>query len=333
VAEANNLLAMGLTHVHDPALPSDFQALLKGAQPGTPLKLSWSMTRDEGVFSPPGASDEARFVPSAHAPKSVKFFLDGAHRTASSIPLSAGVRALLFAGAECMTSKSLAPFKVFFSQKITVKNGKLVLPYQRFPDTGELLRTASHFADRGYRLVIHALGNDAAVQAAEAVKSLSPSGGASIEHAMFLDDRHMDALAGSGAVVSMQPGMIPYYAEIIERMGVVGSLRTCALRSLADRGVDVCISSDSPCGADEPLFNMRRAVDRRKFDGTALDPEEGISREEALSAATIGGSLSMGNRNDGLAPGAPATFCVLDGDPFSDSTRVVQTWIDGVRAY
>ena len=64
-----------------------------------------------------------------------------------------------------------------------------------------------------------------------------------------------------------------------------------------------------------------------------LDPGEMISQEDALAAASIGGSLSMGIGNNGLCPGAPATFCVVDGDPFSDSSRVEQTWIDGVRVY
>lgn len=333
VAEADKCLAMGLTHVHDPGLPSDFQALLKGAQAATPLKLSWSMTRDEGVFSPPGAHEEALFLPSVHAPKSVKFFLDGAHRSAASIPVSAGLKALLKAGMESVASKSIAPLRLFLSQKIVLRDGRLTLPYLRFPDKDDLVRKASFFSDRGYRVVIHALGNIAAAQAAQAVKILAPTAGASIEHAMFLDQAIVDSLAESGAVVSAQPGMIPHYAGIIERMGVVGSLKTCALKSLLDRGVPVCISSDSPCGADDPIVNMRRAVDRRKFDGATLDADEAIGREEALAAATIGGSLSLGNRNDGLCLGAPATFCVVDGDPFSDSSRVVQTWIDGVRVY
>ena len=62
-------------------------------------------------------------------------------------------------------------------------------------------------------------------------------------------------------------------------------------------------------------------------------PEERLSEFQALTAGTIGGSLSLGAVNNGLNEGAPATFCVVDGDPFSDSSRVVQTWIDGKRAY
>jgi imidazolonepropionase-like amidohydrolase len=73
-------------------------------------------------------------------------------------------------------------------------------------------------------------------------------------------------------------------------------------------------------------------VDRKKTDGSALDPDEGISQVEALTAGTMGGSASLGLKSNGLSEGAAATFCVVDGDPFSDSSRVVQTWIDGKRA-
>jgi hypothetical protein len=38
-------------------------------------------------------------------------------------------------------------------------------------------------------------------------------------------------------------------------------------------------------------------------------------------------------KNNGLNEGAPATFCIVDGDPFLDTSRVVQTWIDGEKAF
>jgi imidazolonepropionase-like amidohydrolase len=74
-------------------------------------------------------------------------------------------------------------------------------------------------------------------------------------------------------------------------------------------------------------------VDRKKQDGTIFDADERISQTQALTAGTIGGADSLGVKNEGLNAGAPATFCVVDGDPFSDTSRVVQTWIDGKSAF
>lgn len=330
--EAARCLQKGLTHVHDPGVPYDVQMLLKDAQEHTPLKISWSVTANESIFAPPEMKDDADALNADHAPKSVKFFLDGAHRAAANMPLAGALKGALRAAKDSISLGSLSPFRLLLEQKATLRNGKIYLPYLRFEDLGDLISRAKVFTDKGYRLVIHALGNVAARQAAELIKKLRPVG-ASVEHLLVMDDEDLDIFAGCGAVASIQPGFIPYYADAIERQGAIPYLKAFPLRSLHDRGVSICISSDGPCAADDPLHNIRRAVDRKKSDGSMFDPDERLSEVQAITAGTIGGSSSFGVKNDGLNEGAPATFCVVDGDPFSDSSRVVQTWIDGHRVY
>jgi predicted amidohydrolase YtcJ len=333
INEAEKCLQKGLTHVHDPGVPADVQRLLADAQKQTQLKISWSVTGYESLVAPPELKDEMEALHSPHAPKSVKFFLDGANRAAANMPVIAGLKAALRAATDSLSHGSLAPFNLLLEQKTTLKEGKIYLPYLRFEDEKDLTRRVRFFTDKGYRLVMHALGNVAASQAARVVKALGVGARSSIEHMLVMSPEDLDFFAGCGAVASIQPGFIPFYADTIERMGAIPYLRTFALRSLLTHGVTVCISSDGPCGADDPLHNIRRAVDRRKLDGTVFDPEESISEIQALTAGTIGGSHSLGIKNEGLIEGSPATFCVVDGDPFSDSSRVVQTWIDGKRAF
>lgn len=331
--EARRCLQMGLTHVHDPGVPSDVQKLLKEVQERTPLKISWSVAAQESLYTSPGMKDEEHAVACAYVPKSVKFFLDGAHRASAGMPIVAGLKAAVRAGKDSISAHSLWPVRKLFEQKIVLSSGRLTLPYQRFTNIEELIKCAYDFTDKGYRLVIHALGNVAARQAAAAINRLKPTGGASVEHLLVMDDEDLDVFAGCGAVASLQPGFIPHYADVIERMGAVPYLKPFPLRSLMNRSVPVCISSDGPCGPDDPLFNMRRAVDRKTPDGSIFDPDERISEADSLAAVTFGGSDSMGIGNQGLQSGAPATFCIVDGDPFAESSRVVQTWIDGKRAY
>ena len=330
--EATRCLSKGLTHVHDPGIPSDVQRLLKDAQKYTPLKISWSVTAYESLSTPPQLKDDADALTSDHAPKSVKFYLDGAYRVAASVPIMAILMAELRAAINGIFHGNLSQLHLLNEQKATIKNWKIFLPYLRFEDTNDLIDRARVFTDKGYRLVIHALGNVAARQASEAVKRLNPVG-ASVEHMLVMGEEDLDLFAGCGAVASIQPGFIPMYAKAVERQGVIPYLKAWAIKSLLKRGVSVCISSDGPCGPNDPLYNMRRAVDRKKSDGSMLDPDERTSEEQALTAATIGGSRSLGIKNDGLCEGAPATFCIVDGDPFSESRLVVQTWIDGKRAY
>ncbi|HOS96034.1 MAG TPA: amidohydrolase family protein [Deltaproteobacteria bacterium] len=329
--EARRCLRKGLTHVHDPGIPFDVQQLLEDAQGHTPLKLSWSVTACESMFAPPGLDDGDHAVHSPHAPMSVKFFLDGAFRTAADMPLAGAVKAALLTGRDCLSRKSLWPLRLLLEQRIVIKGGRIMLPYLRFPNTDDLVARARLFAERGYRLVLHALGNTAARQAAQVIRRLRPAG-ASVEHLLVMADTDLDDFSGCGAVASIQPGFIPYYAWNIERQGALPFLKAFPLRGLMDRGVPVCISSDGPCAADDPLHNIRRAVDRKKADGTLFDPGEGISEFEALAAATTGAGRSLGIDNPGLVEGSPATFCIVEGYPFRDSSRVVQTWIDGVQA-
>lgn len=331
--EAERCLQKGLTHVHDPGVPADIQRLLADAQNHTPLKLSWSVTEYGSLFAPPEARDEMQALHSPHAPKSVKFFLDGANRTAANMPVIAGLKAAVRAAADSFSQRNLVPFELLLGQKTVLKNGKIYLPYLRFEKDEEIIRRARFFTEKGYRLVMHALGNVAATQGARVVKALGVGNRSSIEHMVVTSEEDMEFFAGCGAVASIQPGFIPFYAETIDRMGAVPYLKTFALRSLIDRGVTVCISSDAPCAADDPLHNIRRAVDRKRLDGTMFDSGEAISETEALTAGTVGGSHSLGIQNKGLIEGATATFCVVDGEPFSDQSRVVQTWIDGKRAF
>ena len=229
----------------------------------TPLKISWCVTAYESIFAPPHQRDDADALHSDHAPKSVKFFLDGAYRAAASMPLAGGLKAALMAAKDRVALGSLSPFRLLFEQKVTLKNGKIYLPYLRFDDLDDLIGRAKVFTDKGYRLVMHALGNVAGRQAVEVIKKLKPVG-ASVEHLLIMDDEGLDIFAGCGAVASLQPGFIPYYAHAIERQGAIPYLKAFPLRSLLERGVPICISSDGPCAADDPLHNIRRAVDQEK---------------------------------------------------------------------
>ncbi len=67
----------------------------------------------------------------------------------------------------------------------------------------------------------------------------------------------------------------------------------------------------------------------------ALAVRNGMSREGALRALTLNGAkmLDLEGTVGSLAPGKDADFVVLDGDPFSVYTKVLETWIDGAKVF
>jgi len=67
----------------------------------------------------------------------------------------------------------------------------------------------------------------------------------------------------------------------------------------------------------------------------ALGVRAGMSRPGALRALTLAGAnmLDLGGRVGSLEAGKDADFVVLDGDPFSVYTKVLETWVEGVKRF
>ncbi len=77
-------------------------------------------------------------------------------------------------------------------------------------------------------------------------------------------------------------------------------------------------------------------TDSRYFlRSAALGVRAGMSREGALKALTLAGAmmLDLEHRIGSLEVGKDADFIVLSGDPLSIYTKVIETWVEGVRVF
>lgn len=108
-----------------------------------------------------------------------------------------------------------------------------------------------------------------------------------------------------------------------------GKLETMDLRMdnaaiLERAGVLVSIHSDDAIVDSRML--LREA---------ALAVRGGMSREGALRALTINGAkqMKLDARVGSLEAGKDADFIILDGDPLSTYTHVLETWVEGVRLF
>ena len=94
--------------------------------------------------------------------------------------------------------------------------------------------------------------------------------------------------------------------------------------TLEKAGVLTAIHTDD--GITDSRFFLRSA---------AMSVREGMSYAEAIKALTINGAkmLELEKRVGSLEKGKDADFVILSGDPFSVYTRVLQTWVEGVKRF
>lgn len=108
-----------------------------------------------------------------------------------------------------------------------------------------------------------------------------------------------------------------------------GKLETMELRMdnaaiLEDAGVLVSIHSD------DAIIDSRMLLRE-----AALAVRGGMTRDGALRALTINGAKQMrlDQRVGSLEAGKDADFLVLDGDPLSTYTHVLETWVEGAKLF
>lgn len=95
-------------------------------------------------------------------------------------------------------------------------------------------------------------------------------------------------------------------------------------RVLAEAGVRVAFHTDDWITDSRIFLRM-----------PALAVRAGMPRQAALEAVTLAGAemLDLDERIGTLAPGKDADFAILNGDPFSVYTLVLETWVEGVRVF
>lgn len=101
-------------------------------------------------------------------------------------------------------------------------------------------------------------------------------------------------------------------------------LRFDTAKVLDEAGVRIAFHTDDYITDSRIFFRM-----------AALAVRGGLSHAKGVDALTLAGAEMLGleDRVGSLAPGKDADFVLLDGDPLSVYTRVLQTWVEGEVAF
>ncbi|MCC6861620.1 MAG: amidohydrolase [Bryobacterales bacterium] len=191
----------------------------------------------------------------------------------------------------------------------------------------EMARTANEL---GWQMTAHTAGGGAidrlldAYEEADKVKPIRERR-FTVTHGNFPDARAIQRARKMGVIYDMQPAWHHFDGPAIAPAFGPDRMRNfIPLRSLIDAGVTVVGGSDHMIRMDprlslnayHPFFGRWMAVTRKTAAGTVLNPEQRITREEALRLWTINGAYGTfeEKKKGSIEPGKLADFAVIDRD-------------------
>ncbi|WP_420142915.1 amidohydrolase [Sphingomonas sp.] len=219
----------------------------------------------------------------------------------------------------------------------------------QFLDDAKLRNLMSRAAMDDFQVAIHAIGDAANAQALAAIDELAETYNGDrrwrVEHAQIVDPADLARFARNGTIASMQPTHATSdHAMAAKRLGAARLAGAYAWKAMLDNRVPLAFGSDYPVEDPNPFAGLAAAVTREDAAGDppgGFLPEQRITLTQALAAFTTGAAYAarMEDRAGSLEPGHFADFILLDRDPFKidartlRETRVLETWIGGVRAW
>lgn len=248
----------------------------------------------------------------------------------------------------------LRAVKLVLDGALGSRGAALNAPYSDAPtQKGHLLLTADAFrararafADAGFQIAVHAIGDLTNELVLETLKELEPTRHRHrVEHAQVLRAEDVEKFAKYGLIASFQPTHATSDMPWAEaRLGAERTKFAYAWKSVLLTGAHVTFGSDFPVESPNPLLGLYAARTRRDANGAPKEgwmPEQTLSGEEALAGFTTGGAwASFAEKRRGkLEAGFDADLVVLPVDPVTDApeklldAKVQVTVVGGVDVY
>jgi predicted amidohydrolase YtcJ len=185
-------------------------------------------------------------------------------------------------------------------------------PYEDYPDfygeprsnEDETAQTAIDLLEIGFNMRIHTIGDAAnriALNAFEAALKQSGKNGRDVrfalEHAQVITPEDIPRLRDLGVIASMQPLHATedmHFAEA--RLGDERLKGAYAWKTLLENDIVVATGTDYSVSPYNPFYTLHAAVtrqDRENQPAGGWRPEEAMTREQALYAATMAGAYTM----------------------------------------
>lgn len=249
-------------------------------------------------------------------------------------------------------------FKFYGDGALGSRGACLLEPYADGPDStnfGFLLNTEAHYRERmaqllkaGFQVNTHCIGDSANRLVLNIYSSLlEPKNDKRwrIEHAQVVHPADVHTFGEYAIIASVQPTHATsdmYWAG--DRLGPERVTNAYAYKTLNQQLGFLPLGTDFPVEDISPFKTFYAAVVRKDANGYpegGYQPENALTREEALRGMTIGAAIANFEEFDKgtLEPGKLADFVIVDRDlltcPEKDllGTQVIATYINGECVY
>jgi predicted amidohydrolase YtcJ len=206
----------------------------------------------------------------------------------------------------------------------------------------ELETIVRRAARAGWPVAVHAIGDRANREALDAFEATREEWRARrlrqrIEHAQCVNLEDVPRFAHLGVACSVQLSHAPSDRDLAERFWADRLEGAYAYAALAGSGALLANGSDAPIEELDPLDGICAGVLRTLDEREPWRPEQALTVEQALAAATVNPAILSGDerRRGTLVPGRLADLVVLDRDPLAcppaelREARVVATMVGG----
>ena len=214
--------------------------------------------------------------------------------------------------------------------------GLQTVPREPFIESVRILHEA------GWRLATHAVGDaaiDLVLDAYEIANDDAPISGDRwvLEHGFIPRDDQFERMRSLGLLVSAQDHLYLAAPSLVEYWGAERAGWTTPLRAYLDAGIPVSLGTDSPVVPYDPWWVLHHFTTRGTISAGVVGPDQAVTREEALRAATEAYAFLTWSEEDRgtLAPGNLADLIVtaesyLDcEDPCLETMEVDLTVVGG----
>jgi predicted amidohydrolase YtcJ len=242
--------------------------------------------------------------------------------------------------------------KLYLDGALGSRGASLKAPYADAPAKGlritgdtQLKNLMSRAALDKFQIAAHAIGDEANAALLTAIEDMAPTYGGDrrwrIEHAQHVDPADIARFGKHGIIASMQPVHQTSDRLMAEaRLGPGRLAGAYAWKALQATGAKLAFGSDAPVELPDPWAGWATAITRLDANGQPFggwQPQERVTREEALAAYTANGAYAgfAEGRFGRLIRGERADFLFVDRDPLLASptelraTKVQQVWVNG----